>query len=60
MNDPEAIQRGLRLLECKPRIEATLAWMIKHFDFERDNQQWGSESPELLEAKALKEKIDNI
>ncbi len=57
MNDPELVNRAMQLLGLKDQIVETLGWMLKHFDFERQNIEWGNESDEI---KAAKELLDNI
>ncbi len=59
-NDPELVNQAMQLLSLKPEIITTLDWMITHFDYERQVQQWGSESDELKSAKKLNEDIKKI
>ncbi len=60
LNDPELVNRAMQLLGFKDQIVKTLDWMIKHFDFERENIQWGTESDEIKVAKDLLENIEKI
>lgn len=60
IHDPELINQAMQLLSLKVEIIMTLDWMITHFDYERQNMQWGSESDELKSAKKLTENIKKI
>ena len=59
-HDPELVNQAIQLLSMKDKIVMTLTWMIAHFDFEREIEEWGSESDELIEAKELRNQIKNI